>query len=100
MRVPAAWRQAIEAERLVLLSPFSAAAQRRQSVRLAERRNELVMRLAEQALLLHAAPDSQTAHLMKRFQQTGQPLLTMAEDDATILPRLTNVFSAPPHTEK
>ncbi len=89
MRLPATWQKAIEAERMLLLSPFSADSHRRQSARLAERRNELVTTLADQNLLLHAAPGSHTSQLMDATVQTGKPLL-MAElmDDATLFGHL------------
>ncbi len=87
MRMPTAWQKAIAAERMLLLSPFTAESQRRQSARLAERRNELVVTLAEQILLLHAAPNSQTAQLL--CAATEKPLLTLTLDDETIKQRLT-----------
>jgi predicted Rossmann fold nucleotide-binding protein DprA/Smf involved in DNA uptake len=77
MRVPAAWQKAIAAERMLLLSPFTAESQRRQSARLAERRNELVVALADQILLLHAAPASRTAVLVKQATQQGKSLLAL-----------------------
>jgi predicted Rossmann fold nucleotide-binding protein DprA/Smf involved in DNA uptake len=86
MRVPAAWQKAIAAERILLLCPFTAESQRRQSARLAERRNELVVGLADQILLLHAAPNSQTERLLRAAKQ--QPLLTLALDDETLCRRL------------
>ncbi len=89
MRLPAAWRKAMEAGRLLLLSPFTAESQRRQSVRLAERRNELVTLLADQVLLLHAAPGSHTARLRDATVRAGKPLLP-AEllDDETLFGHL------------
>lgn len=84
MRVPAAWQKAISAERMLLLSPFTAESQRRQSARLAERRNEMVVALAGQILLLHAAPNSHTERLLNAAQQ--KPLLTL--DDETLCRQL------------
>jgi predicted Rossmann fold nucleotide-binding protein DprA/Smf involved in DNA uptake len=77
MRVPAVWQKAIAAERMLLLSPFTGESQRRQSARLAERRNELVVALADQILLLHAAPASRTAVLVKQATQQGKSLLAL-----------------------
>jgi len=88
MRLPAAWQKAIEAERLLLLSPFTAGSQRRQSARLAERRNELVVALANQILLLHAAPASRTETLILEAARSGKPLLTPELDDETLFRRL------------
>jgi predicted Rossmann fold nucleotide-binding protein DprA/Smf involved in DNA uptake len=86
MRVPAAWQKAIAAERMLLLSPFTAESQRRQSARLAERRNELVVALADQILLLHSAPNSHTERLLSTAQQ--KPLLTLTLDDETLCRKL------------
>ncbi len=86
MRVPAVWQEAISAQRMLLLSPFTAESQRRQSARLAERRNELVVELADQILLLHAAPGSHTEQLLRAAQQ--KPLLTLTLDDETICRQL------------
>ncbi len=84
MRVPAAWQKAMADQRLLLLSPFAAATQRRQSAQLAARRNEFVINLAEQILLLHAAPASQTARLINDARRPSQPLLTLTQDDAQL----------------
>jgi predicted Rossmann fold nucleotide-binding protein DprA/Smf involved in DNA uptake len=86
MRVPAAWQKAIAAERMLLLSPFTVESQRRQSARLAERRNELVVALADQILLLHAAPNSHTERLLSTAQQ--KPMLTLMLDDETLCHQL------------
>ncbi len=88
MRLPAAWQKAMEANRLLLLSPFTADSQRRQSAQLAERRNELVVALANQILLLHAAPASHTERLIHTVARSGKPLLTPELDDETIFQRL------------
>jgi predicted Rossmann fold nucleotide-binding protein DprA/Smf involved in DNA uptake len=88
MRVPAAWRKAMEAGRLLLLSPFASASQRRQAARLAERRNELVLALADQILLLHAAPDSHTASLVQNASLRGVRTLTLASDDESLCQQL------------
>ncbi len=89
MRLPPAWKNALDAKRILLLSPFTVESQRRQSVRLAERRNELVMTLADQILLLHAAPGSRTEHLARAVVQSGKEILTPALDDETLFGRLT-----------
>ena len=88
MRLPAAWQKAIAAERLLLLSPFTAGSQRRQSARLADHRNELVLALSDQILLLHAAPASRTEHLIHEAARSGNPLLTPEQDDETIFHQL------------
>ncbi|MDQ3010916.1 MAG: hypothetical protein M3X11_09470 [Acidobacteriota bacterium] len=91
MRLPAVWQKAIAAERLLLLSPFTASSQRRQSARLAERRNEFVLALAYQILLLHAAPASRTEHSINEAAQSGKPLLTPELDDENLSRRLMAV---------
>jgi predicted Rossmann fold nucleotide-binding protein DprA/Smf involved in DNA uptake len=88
MRLPTEWRAAMEAGRLLVLSPFTAASHRRQSARLAARRNELVVALAEQVLLLHAAPGGLTEQLARAAAQSGKPLVTPELDDDVILRRL------------
>lgn len=80
MRLPANWRKAIETERLLLLSPFTANSHGRQSARLAGQRNELMLALAEQVLLLHAAPDSRTAALVEKARQQGKRFLPFPLD--------------------
>ena len=89
MRIPTDWQEAIAAERMLLLSPFTAQSQTRQSARFAERRNEFVLTLAEQILLLHAAPGSRTEAAVAAAQQQGKPCLTLESDDETIAQRLT-----------
>ena len=88
MRLPTDWQKAIADQRLLLLSPFTSTTQRRQSAQLAKRRNEFVIRLAEQILLLHAAPASQTARLINDARRPTQPLLTLTQDDAQLCRQL------------
>lgn len=89
MRLSADWQKAIAAERMLLLSPFTAVGQTRQSARFAERRNDFVLSLAEQILLLHAAPGSRTEAAVTSAQQQGKPCLTLENDDETIAQHLT-----------
>lgn len=89
MRIPAAWQKAIEAERLLLLSPFAAESQRRQSARLSEKRNELVTGLANQILLLHVAPASQTERLIRKIASKRILILNLELDDEIINHRLS-----------
>lgn len=88
MRLPAAWRAALEADRLLLLSPFNAGSHRRQSARLAERRNEMVAALANQILLLHASPGGATERLVNEAARAGKRLLTTALDDEMFFQQL------------
>jgi len=89
MRVPTAWQKAIAAERMLLLSPFAAESHRRQSAKLAERRNALVTGLANQILLLHAAPASQTERLIRKIGSTRLLILNLELDDEIINQRLS-----------
>lgn len=88
MRLPTDWRKAMDAGRLLLLSAFTADSQRRQSARLAERRNELVMALADQVLLLHVAPGSHTERLGQQASQREKLVLTSEADTNAIFEKL------------
>lgn len=85
MRLPTAWQSAIEAERLLLISPFTINSYRRQTARLAERRNNFVIALADQILLLHAAPNSHTAHLSHQAKQQGKQFISIDLDSTQLL---------------
>jgi hypothetical protein len=77
-----------------LLSPFNAGSHRRQSARLAERRNEMVAALADQILLLHASPGGSTELVVRAATQSGKRLLTTALDDGMIFQQL--MITPPP----
>jgi predicted Rossmann fold nucleotide-binding protein DprA/Smf involved in DNA uptake len=76
MRVPVAWRQALANRRLLVLSPF-AAREERITARLAARRNEFVVNLADRVLIVHAEPGSRTAKLARTVLERGKRLLTL-----------------------
>ena len=59
MRIPRDWRPALDDGRLLVLSPFPAAA-RRPTAELAAQRNDLVADLAQRVFIAHAAPASKT----------------------------------------
>ncbi len=71
-----AWRTAIDDGRLLVLSPFPAAA-RRVTAKLAAQRNELVASLASRVFIAHAAPGSKTEAFARRLAASGKPLLTL-----------------------
>ena len=73
-RLPSAERAALDAGRLVIASPFSAA---RPTTALAERRNALLVRIARAALVLHAAPGSRTSAWAEDAVRAGLPLFTL-----------------------
>lgn len=55
MRIPAIWRPPLEAGRLLLLSPFSQSP-RRPTMDSARQRNDLIVALADNILIIHATP--------------------------------------------
>jgi len=73
MRLPSAWRPALSAGRLLLLSPFRAA-DRRATSDLARRRNELVAALSSGLFVAHAAPGSKTEALARQALAWGKPV--------------------------
>jgi predicted Rossmann fold nucleotide-binding protein DprA/Smf involved in DNA uptake len=85
MRVPAVWQDALDAGRLLLLSPFSGE-QRRATADLAHRRNLFVAALADAVFIAHAAPGGKTAQLAATVRDWGKPLHTLeSPDNANLL---------------
>ena len=76
MRVPRGWRPALDDRRLLVLSPFPAAA-RRPTAALAARRNGLVADLAQRVFIAHAAPGSRTEAFARGLAESGKPVLTL-----------------------
>jgi predicted Rossmann fold nucleotide-binding protein DprA/Smf involved in DNA uptake len=76
MRVPQAWRVALEADRLLVLSPFQAR-NRSPTAELAHRRNEFVATLADKILVAHASPDSKTERLCCGLLKQGKQVLLL-----------------------
>lgn len=64
MRMPGDWKAPLAANRLLILSPFSAT-HRRVTADLAACRNELVAALADEAWFAHITPGGQTERLTK-----------------------------------
>ena len=75
MRVPVAWRASLAKGRLLILSPFGGN-ERRATVDLAERRNELVAALADRIFVAYAEPGGKTEALVKKAREWGKPVLT------------------------
>jgi predicted Rossmann fold nucleotide-binding protein DprA/Smf involved in DNA uptake len=73
MRIPGAWRPAIDDGRLLILSPFDPA-QRRVTATLAERRNAAVAAISEALLVIHSAPGSSTERLALAAVTAGKPV--------------------------
>ena len=72
MRLPRAWQTALNAGRLLLLSPFEKAP-RRVTADSAHRRNTLVAALADRVLIVHGAPGGQIAALAARMNAWRVP---------------------------
>jgi predicted Rossmann fold nucleotide-binding protein DprA/Smf involved in DNA uptake len=64
-RVPSAWKPALTANRLLVLSPF-ADGQTRATADLAHRRNEFVAALASEVRVFHATPGGRLAMLIEQ----------------------------------
>jgi hypothetical protein len=79
-RMPADWRPAIDAGRLLVVSPFEAK-ERRVTAELAERRNRFVAGLADEVFVAYAAPGSRTAAFAGEVAGWGKPLLTLDDPD-------------------
>ena len=62
IRVPAAWRSALDSGRLLLLSPFEKLP-RRPTTESAHSRNELVAALSDEVLIIHAEPGGSIARI-------------------------------------
>lgn len=76
MRLPPEWKPALDGQRLLVVSPFKDAIKRADQ-RLAEQRNRLVGELANQMLVLHAAPESKTEKLALTWLQDGRTIYTL-----------------------
>lgn len=76
MRVPPQWQAAIGSGRMLVLSPFRAT-QRRASEATADERNRLVAALAEQVLIVHAAPGGKTEQLCRDMIALGKPIAVL-----------------------
>jgi predicted Rossmann fold nucleotide-binding protein DprA/Smf involved in DNA uptake len=79
MRLPAAWREAVDAGRLLLLSPFGDTVTRPRTSH-AEIRNEFVAALADVVLIPHASPGGKAEALANRVIERGQLLFTLDDD--------------------
>ena len=95
MRIPSDWRPALDAGRLLLLSPFPSTV-RRPTADLAARRNDLVASLASRVFFAHAAPGSKTEAFARDLAASGKPLLTLdSPANANLAERGANVWTMP-----
>lgn len=76
MRIPAEWRQPLDAGRLLVLSPFTSS-QRRATADSSEIRNDFVASLASQVLIAYAASGGKTEAFARKVLDSGKPLLTL-----------------------
>jgi hypothetical protein len=76
MRIPAAWKPAIAADRMLITSPFEKSA-RRATAATAEERNHFVVSLADAVFIPHAAPGGSLERLCQTIPATGKPLWTL-----------------------
>ena len=80
MRIPVAWRLAIENDRLLIVSPFEEK-HRRVTAELAERRNHFVAALATDAFIAHAGPGTKTERLSWEMLDSGMCVHTIDVPD-------------------
>ncbi len=74
-RLPSEWQKAIEAGRLLLVSPFSDK-QKRVTTQLAEERNRFVACLADEVLIAYAHPGGKTEKLAAELLKSGKRVYT------------------------
>lgn len=87
MRLPALWRRALAASRLLLLSPFPPDLKRPTSA-VAEERNRVVAALASRLLFLYATPGGRLARLAREAAGWGLPMHCLdhpANEDLRVL---------------
>jgi predicted Rossmann fold nucleotide-binding protein DprA/Smf involved in DNA uptake len=78
MRIPNAWREAIDNGRLLVLSAFEKK-HKRVTASLSEQRNRIVAMLARDAFLPYAAPGSRSENLCKNFIRSGKQIFTFGD---------------------
>jgi len=80
MRVPPTWKPALEAGRLLVLSPF-AERYRSATAELAVRRNQFVAALSETIFVVHAAAGSKTEQLCRELLDDKRRLLAFDREE-------------------
>ena len=84
MRVPASWRAGIEAQRVLVVSPFTAV-DRRVTSDLAEERNNLVSALAYEVVVLHASAGGRIDRLCRELLANGNTVWTLDLPDNAVI---------------
>ena len=74
-RLPREWQKAIDAGRLLLLSPFGEQ-HKRVTTELAAERNRFVVSISDEVLITYASPDSKTEALCRETVVTGKRVYT------------------------
>jgi predicted Rossmann fold nucleotide-binding protein DprA/Smf involved in DNA uptake len=74
------WRKAIDAGRLLIISPFAEDVRRTTKAR-AEARNEFLAALAIGVLIPHASPGGKAEAAARHARERGQPLFTFEDDE-------------------
>jgi len=92
-RVPREWRKAIEAGRLLLLSPFTQK-DKRVSAELAAERNRFVAAISDEVLVPYAAPGGKTEALALDLLKSGKPVYTFSERPGPLLAAGARVATA------
>jgi predicted Rossmann fold nucleotide-binding protein DprA/Smf involved in DNA uptake len=78
-RIPAPWHDAIDAGRLLIVSPFDPA-RKRTTKEQAQTRNEFVAKLAAAVLVPHASPGGKAEAVARQVLKCGKPLFTFDDD--------------------
>ena len=78
-RLPTTWRAAIDAGRVLLLSPFGDTVTRTTQAQ-AETRNEFIAALAHAVLIPHASPGGKAEVIARHVLERGQPLFTFDDE--------------------
>ncbi len=76
MRLPLAWRQKIEKGQLLIVSPFPAYIKRARPETILKR-NQLVVELASELLIVHAEPGGKVAALVEEARTAGKPVRSL-----------------------
>lgn len=83
-RLPSEWQKAIDARRLLLLSPFSDKA-KRVTAELAAERNRFVAAISDEVLIPYAAPGSKTEALALNLLKSGKRVYTFSDRPGPLL---------------
>jgi predicted Rossmann fold nucleotide-binding protein DprA/Smf involved in DNA uptake len=79
-RLPPSWREALDADRLLIVSPFGSEIKRPTQFH-AQTRNEFVAALSAAVLIPHASSGGKAEAVARQILQRGQPLVTLDDDE-------------------